>query len=221
LGFSRAIIMLHFGAQELPFECATEIQCECGLFEASNEMLDGIMETKSYFHASETLRNFKSGSATLGVIWQDLVQMYSSLNLIKSSDKLVACGGLAKISQRPNDRYIAGLWESCLLQHLQWYVSKETRARPAWRAPSWSWVSVGEPVRIAKGDNVAEQDPHHSVEVIACTTASKANDEYGQIASGSIRLRGYCTPVTTLRLLPRRYGFVASGLNNYTEDEWL
>jgi hypothetical protein len=190
--------MLHFGSHELALECTTATECECGIY-TMTEGSRNLTEIKSYIHAPATFRNSETGSITFGTLWQDLVQMYSHLNLTKSSDKLVACGGLARSLQPLDDRYLAGLWESCLLEQLHWTVDKESRTRPVWRAPSWSWASVDDPVSFLTQVHFCEIETLHAAEVISCTTIPKASDNYGQIASGSLRLRGYCKPVKRLR----------------------
>ena len=80
-------------------------------------------------------------------IWMNSVNAFTSRNLTKPRDKLVAISGLAKdIHSRltVKDKYIVGLWRRHLLLHMLWKVSygkKGSRPQP-YRAPTWSWASV-------------------------------------------------------------------------------
>ncbi|CEF76176.1 unnamed protein product [Fusarium graminearum] len=79
-------------------------------------------------------------------LWYRTVQEYSRLQLNFESDKMPALGGLTKRMQtmRPNDRYLAGLWEKTLLFDLLWSVWPGPVAgrRKNPQFPSWSWASV-------------------------------------------------------------------------------
>ncbi|KAF5627028.1 tol [Fusarium sp. NRRL 52700] len=82
--------------------------------------------------------------------WRRSVQEYSRLNLTYESDKTIALAGVAQRMQRtrPDDRYIAGIWEKYLPLDLLWMVwptPKVMKPRLA-RYPSWSWASVSSQV---------------------------------------------------------------------------
>jgi len=80
--------------------------------------------------------------------WMDLVQEYSSCVLTRSSDKLFAFSGIAKLFQiYTNDVYIAGLWKSQILSTMDWYVkAPKPLFLSTYRAPSWSWAALDGPV---------------------------------------------------------------------------
>ncbi|KAF4958964.1 hypothetical protein FGADI_2043 [Fusarium gaditjirri] len=78
--------------------------------------------------------------------WHRSVQEYSRLNLTYESDKTIALAGVAQLMQqtRPDDKYLAGIWEKYLPLDLLWMVwptPKVSKTRLA-RYPSWSWASV-------------------------------------------------------------------------------
>ncbi|KAF5253701.1 hypothetical protein FANTH_1393 [Fusarium anthophilum] len=78
--------------------------------------------------------------------WHRTVQEYSRLNITYESDKTIALAGVAHRMQRtrPDDRYLAGIWEQYLPLDLLWMVwptPKVEKPRLA-RYPSWSWASV-------------------------------------------------------------------------------
>ncbi|KAF5622381.1 tol [Fusarium tjaetaba] len=82
--------------------------------------------------------------------WHRSVQEYSRLNLTYESDKTIALAGVAQRMQRtrPDDRYLAGIWEKHLPLDLLWMVwptPKIKKPRLA-RYPSWSWASVSSQV---------------------------------------------------------------------------
>jgi hypothetical protein len=80
--------------------------------------------------------------------WLDVVEYYSRRDLTRQADRYHAISGLAARYQhrRPEDSYLAGLWQTTLAQDLCWTV--ET-AVPTERdhdrtpgSPSWSWVTL-------------------------------------------------------------------------------
>jgi len=98
--------------------------------------------------------------------WQDLIEEYSRCELTFPSDRLSAIVGLVKrrVSSgimgnlsvmTGNDPcgpypYVAGLWQSRLVEHLCWYnmqVLQSLRPRPTtYIAPTFSWASIQHPV---------------------------------------------------------------------------
>ncbi len=84
--------------------------------------------------------------------WREVIERYSLRRLTMPSDKLVALSALAKDvanaskDVRPQD-YLAGIWRQNLSFELRWQMADPPRARPPYRAPSWSWASVDGKVR--------------------------------------------------------------------------
>lgn len=79
--------------------------------------------------------------------------LYSRAQLTYSKDKLVAISGIARhFRSIIQDKYVAGLWATNLERQLCWTINREissagTKEKTAlYRAPSWSWASVDEPV---------------------------------------------------------------------------
>ena len=76
--------------------------------------------------------------------WTDTVERYSSMALTEASDRLVAIGGLAKVIQeQTGDGYIAGIWRQDLDLQLLWFAYDSKRVDEIYRAPTWSWASIG------------------------------------------------------------------------------
>ncbi|CAN9252960.1 unnamed protein product [Alternaria alternata] len=129
-----------------------------------------------------------------------------------STDKLVALGGLAKRFAQSDDEYVAGIWSKTLIEDLTWLTRTLSRKpKPSWRAPSWSWASVDGAVGFYNGD-VVKPDildvpvPRYEffVDILKCEISPKTNDKFGEICSGTPRLRGRCASVTLHRKLWER-----------------
>lgn len=84
-------------------------------------------------------------------IWWRLVLQYSKGALTKPRDKLVAVAGLARLVALLIDSdYLAGLWRTDMPYALLWEIKhrRQSNGKPSerplpYRAPSWSWASVG------------------------------------------------------------------------------
>lgn len=79
--------------------------------------------------------------------WGAVVSNYTSRDLTKESDRLLAMPGISKAFREiTGDRYLAGLWETTVLRDLPWEskASKGVQARRIESSciPSWSWASV-------------------------------------------------------------------------------
>lgn len=82
--------------------------------------------------------------------WRSIVETYSTAELTKDSDKLIAIAGVAEAMQeRLGDRYVAGLWEGNLLTELLWRAPQAHKPRPnPCIAPTWSWLSTNSTVEV-------------------------------------------------------------------------
>lgn len=94
--------------------------------------------------------------------WLDIRKEYTSRNLTYGGDKLAAISGIAfEIAKISGWTYVAGLWKEHLFLDLQWHrdpqstISRPGKNEPTnplyprsteYRAPSWSWASIGGPV---------------------------------------------------------------------------
>jgi hypothetical protein len=76
--------------------------------------------------------------------WQWLCIQYSHRQLTVAQDKLPAFSGVAAaVASKVKTRYLAGLWESNLPHDLFWDTTGSgAQKSPAYRAPSWSWMSL-------------------------------------------------------------------------------
>jgi hypothetical protein len=115
--------MLHFGTEEVVWECNTHRRGE-----------------NWWNPSTSAMANAKDLSST----WRGYVTEYTELQLTFEKDKLMALSGVVErmAMLRPDDRYVAGLWEKTLLHDLDW-TADEILARPSsFRGPTWSWAST-------------------------------------------------------------------------------
>ncbi|KAK3319503.1 heterokaryon incompatibility protein-domain-containing protein [Cercophora scortea] len=192
--------VLHFGPDEMLWECHEESLCEC-------ERSQGLGLSK----AGHTRLLAGGNRDELELAWRRLVEQYSNMRLTKTSDKLPAFSGIAKqfAKKRPDSTYLAGLWSSSLMDDMLWYCNefshKTLNAKPEPRqAPSWSWVSVDQRVYYPS----SEYYGNTKIEVMAhytflyqgvCTPAGL--DVMGEVKGGRLTMSG---PVLRGHYGPRR-----------------
>ncbi|TPX07155.1 uncharacterized protein E0L32_010956 [Thyridium curvatum] len=142
--------ILHFGPEEVTWECASQRRCESGLNDEDWAADDAYYDTQGY--ASWPYWRLEREPLLL---WHRTVHEYSGLRLSFETDKLVALSALTKRMEelRVNDRYILGLWEKTLLLDLLWnyeYLPSPelTAVFPSMNSnfPSWTWASRENPV---------------------------------------------------------------------------
>ncbi|KAF4439776.1 tol [Fusarium acutatum] len=131
--------VLHFCKEEVIWVCQASQRSETGCND--QDYNDGKSFKPTLFSCVNDNLHDKAQFT-----WHRSVQEYSRLNLTYDSDKTIALAGVAQRMQRtrPDDRYLAGIWEKHLPIDLLWMVwptPKVDRPRLA-RYPSWSWASV-------------------------------------------------------------------------------
>lgn len=196
---------LHFASNELVWECKECMDCECNaniLLETTKRDYVGYFNVfKSYY-----LEAFTASPYRVQVAWRDVVNAYTELNLSNTKDTLPALSGIAKkfIELRPEDRYLAGLWEFSFVQDLLWHarsygILEKTDLRPRpenWRAPTWSWASVDSAI-MTRGTSAShihgnDDGPGMTscIDVLAVNCIPAGDDITGELSSGYAVLRG-------------------------------
>ena len=127
--------VLHFGPQELLWECNEVSTCQCSsdTFAKCSRKIDHRRALKEGSHAQ------------IADYWRSLVETYSTLKLSYNSDRLPALSGLAtQFKDYRKDSYNAGVWQDSFVEDLLWYVYWTDPATRVERGtmPSWSWASV-------------------------------------------------------------------------------
>jgi hypothetical protein len=197
--------VLHFGAQQLYWECKE--------FAASETQPGGLSKEMTGTTLKEGWHLLRTKIGTDGVdrcysAWEYSIAHYSNCGLSKSSDKLIALSGLARRLHNcleEKDTYLAGLWRSQLPRTLLWRNSRAKKLENLstrltdYRAPSWPWASLSTGVVFPNFVHLKYGDPIYEeatplVEVLEAMTTPAGNPEhcspFGLIAGGMIRLRG-------------------------------
>lgn len=136
--------ILHYTSEEFVWECKTSCKCECGggRFDIGSSKAQYDEMCCSY---SPDYGEFSS--------WHTLISAYTKLSLTYDKDRLPAFSGIAK-QLVSNRHYLAGLRRKSLVLDLSWKTTHVREPGPQgvsfpsgqYRAPSWSWASVGSPV---------------------------------------------------------------------------
>ncbi|OTB18675.1 hypothetical protein K445DRAFT_19277 [Daldinia sp. EC12] len=152
--------VLHFGKEQMFWECLTDFKCEDG------KNFTG--DSDGHFVAQFLrIRKQIGVAASQGVeldwkAWYQLLEEYTTRRFTIFTDKLPAVVGAAALfkSTKPNATYIAGLWREDIGRGLLWCAHyyhapgrkvwgisttdeiSELTKPPRKRAPSWSWASL-------------------------------------------------------------------------------
>ena len=77
---------------------------------------------------------------------------YSDRGLTDNEDRLKALGGVAnELARFWGDKYMFGIWKSCVIEQLLWMPWSDSLGREkrrSTRAPTWSWASLNRGVRF-------------------------------------------------------------------------
>jgi len=169
--------VLHFGPQEVFWECMQDLDCEChelkwgetqgkhmGTYISSDKV--GQLPPKVSHYAALHVglgRRTRSNKVSeeqrtqkLLMRWEEMVQEYTNRALTFSSDRLPAFSGVAAEMVDALDgkmRYCAGQWAETFPVALLWERDEPTGVArleigETRPAPSWSWASVDAPVRF-------------------------------------------------------------------------
>jgi Heterokaryon incompatibility protein (HET) len=89
--------------------------------------------------------------------WPQCVEQYSGCDLSEAKDKLHAIAGIAKeIYKAYPSIYLAGLWQSAIIQHLAWQrndtleFARRVTPTDSCDAPTWTWASQSCAIKFLK-----------------------------------------------------------------------
>lgn len=124
--------------------------------------------------------------------WLDMVETYSRCILTNNMDKLPALSGIVQAAaKKTKDKYLAGIWLEELHKGLAWFCDpdqrKVGRAATEYRAPSWSWASIDEPVLFHWVDDYKAA----KYEVLSATTTPATSDPFGRLSGGVLTLSAH------------------------------
>lgn len=148
---------IHFGDKQILWECLESSAAEqfpSGMPKAAQSMTQSARKT---LHVSEGSKNNEMQLAkSLRSDWSQMVRQYTKAKLSHPTDKVIAFSGITKrFESLLDDQCLAGLWRSEMERELLWHVdycrqgdgSASTKPE-AWRAPSFSWMSVDAAVHV-------------------------------------------------------------------------
>ncbi|CAI6338535.1 unnamed protein product [Periconia digitata] len=209
--------IVHFGRDELFFECKSGVSCECGYIAYHDTSMESQVlllkivyaDAISGHDAVEFEEDLEAVHHHRMRLWRTLVSSYTNLFLTKSKDRLPAVGGMARqLSTIRGSAYVAGLWKDSLNEDLLWtvYSPRKRKSRESvLNAPSWSWASVETPVSYWDGimfttldgpmvETVQPRD--HFSKILRVSVTPSAIDEFGSIARGVLRISGLVVECT-------------------------
>ncbi|KAK8241362.1 heterokaryon incompatibility protein-domain-containing protein [Phyllosticta capitalensis] len=184
--------MLHFGYQELLWECREAASCECNL----HGSLDDDCPRFDPFPGTDY-----DPLECLDLRWNHSLRQYMRLDLTKASDRLPAMAGIAKQMQnlRGGQKYFAGLWNDTFLSDLLWHVDIKGHlwssgytadtTRDTSLAPSWSWACIHKAdieTSLRHGDRLTRM-----VFLMDVRIEPESDQNFVKVLSGSITLRGF------------------------------
>jgi len=197
--------LIHFGKHQLFWRCRSVTACET--------FPNGIPEGSPEVFYQSTYGLDLAKFLSLGEIsnWFEIVELYSTCEITRESDKLIALSGITRIfgngAQDRDDNFLGGLWQSKLVISLLWQVSdgKKRDGSPCERspacgfdgyvAPSWSWASVRgkvayTPKRTATWE-IYNEKYTPLVDILEThTMPTNTQNTYGQVQVCYIRLLG-------------------------------
>ncbi|KAE9362912.1 HET-domain-containing protein [Stipitochalara longipes BDJ] len=177
--------VLHFGGEELLWECMKEFHCECG------KHVHSTHPTKVKHAATLSPGSKDNWGSTPHDRWWEIVAEYSVLKLTKLSDRLPALSGMAKqIQSLSGDQYIAGLWKEKFNTDLQWLCpcSMKVRKPRECHAPTWSWACMGCKVVHANAPRTPGMPPIFKIHDVSIKYYG--NSVYGGVQSSAVTLGG-------------------------------
>jgi hypothetical protein len=182
--------ILHFGKEEMFFECEQSYTCECGSQEAEFSIIPCVKLGFKF-----EIQHFSKDPKLVNIRWMPLIGEYSHRKMTRPSDKLAAISGVAKIFHEiSNIDYLAGHWNDAdLIPSLSWQMSSSGKSstveQQSYRAPSWSWASMNGHV----DDFVLLQDnkvilPQNRIIGARCQPSGK--DPTGPVTGGYLIVKG-------------------------------
>ena len=201
--------VLHFGRQELFWECRSLSTCECHLHEDDPSLgLHELYEHQVKYQLKSMLRNEKDGfekellrpeDSRRVLTWHEIVTKYTSLGLTNLSDRLPSISGIAKLVQmeRNGTVYLAGIWKTSVPVDLTWFVNSYMPFPKAeqWRAPSWTWAAVEGAVEFV----AASKDMLWHGEILDGSCNPSTNDPTGPVSCGFLKVSGPMCPAVLSR----------------------
>lgn len=191
--------LVHFGPQQMMFECNAHFLCQ-----------DGTKFAGRYSNARKDWDTVEDEERELraSTEWTELVSEYSTRKLTRGTDKLPAISGISRvIADQINDQYVAGLWRKAMIEGLSWECTEPERAAFQYQAPSWSWASVNGTISQQSFGNWLGHDGLDLTvaslsRVLDYEVTPKGDDLFGEVLTGSLRMEGFFKTIGPLACHP-------------------
>lgn len=149
--------VLHFSSEQVTWECAHHLAWDIApdwiptlrysLPVYASPLLDRYRVVKE---SMQRLRLSDGSVNAAGLRWKILVATYTSCDLTKHSDRLVAFSGIARQLAPAEGQYVAGLWANSMPRSLLWEVRADApmtnqshcQASSEYFAPTFSWAAA-------------------------------------------------------------------------------
>ncbi|PMD41006.1 HET-domain-containing protein [Hyaloscypha variabilis F] len=209
--------MVYLGAKRITWECLGATLDESDYFQFSTErrqktvFYDWLLPLP---HKSEFAKWLKQIPVLVQNIsepfnhekflegWLNMVSLYTSTNLTRETDKLVAFSGIAQVVASENNLdYVAGMWVGeglIVLKQLVWSCSEQSHRTTFLGAPSWSWPSLDGKMSLnwtsIRGPPYKWTSCAEFVKVQK-TPPVHPNPVFGEVKSAILELRGRLLPI--------------------------
>jgi hypothetical protein len=122
--------------------------------------------------------------------WEQCIEQYTQRSLTLLDDRLMATSGYAELKDRKyqsrggtsfRNRYLAGLWEVDLMNHMLWISKvKPPPPRPTfYRAPTWSWTSIDGPIEYVSDDRKGYKD--FTIKLVSASLSTNPLNPFGTL----------------------------------------
>ncbi|KAI0378548.1 HET-domain-containing protein [Hypomontagnella monticulosa] len=196
--------LLHFGQEQMFWECFTEFKCEDGRTftgDSDGHVMAEFMRIRKRIGVSTS-----QGTELEWEAWYQLLEEYTTRNFTVSTDKLPAMDGAAALfkSTKTTATYVAGLWKEDIARGLLWCanyyhmpgrkvwgisdidkISKLSKP-PKKRGPSWSWAAVD-----GQLDFWARKIGKNFVVEVLDVQMDEETETTGSYPNGIIKLKGF------------------------------
>ncbi|KAG2414537.1 hypothetical protein HFD88_003728 [Aspergillus terreus] len=190
--------VLTYHQEELWWSCLGGSACECRMLD---RVRDGgkIFSFRSFYSITDPQEAYKD--------WHEVVDEYTSRELTRSSDRLPAISGIARVVQDiTKSRYIAGVWLDNLLADLTWRAAMNDNIEDShtviplveYRAPTFSWASIEHTVVYSR---IEKWVSARSCTVLDADSKVAGQNLLGQTHSAHVTLQGLLLE-TTLEIGP-------------------
>ncbi|KAI1418475.1 HET-domain-containing protein [Hypoxylon sp. FL1857] len=210
--------IIFYSSEELQWRCKSIRTCECEVPPSDEEPPPLIHGGLSHWEI-------------LGA-WVRIVEKYTERRLSHPEDRLPALSGVAHLIHKLTGwQYLGGLWTFDLIYQLLWQRQSHQYTLPslpyAYRAPSFSWASVGYPVYMLAN---RQNKPTHSFQDDAWFVDAEmelGTDKFGRVESGWLTMRGKLIHACEVRESKEVNVSQSLRANNspiyeiYLDDKWL